>query len=172
MLPETSIFQRGYDRCPLLFWVLIAVASKSLESYSHYHSALEPHIQRLATDIFSAADHPLGTVQALLILCWWPFSFHAQRNDPSWTYCGLAVHTALRFGLHRPHHFSDFVYNDSLDTPGIAAFTRAWVGCFIVNQKYGCSTAKYHKMITVFAVSAARWACHVLLALIRLYLTR
>lgn len=134
ILPDTATFVRGYNRCPLLFWVVVAIASKGMNGYMHLHPKLEQPIRVLATSLDSPVDHPLGTVQALLLLCWWPFSFQATRNDPSWTYCGLAVHIALRFGLHRPRHFSDFVYRDNLDDVGGQAFTKAWVGCFIINQ--------------------------------------
>ncbi|ETS79693.1 hypothetical protein PFICI_09546 [Pestalotiopsis fici W106-1] len=135
ILSEPSIFYLNYPRCSqLLFWVLIAIASKSIPKYSQLHLQLEPHVRTLATSTEEVVDHPLGTVQALLLLCWWPFPFKALREDPSWMYAGSATHIALRSGLHRPCHFSDFVYGDRLDAMGVLAFTKAWIGCFIVNQ--------------------------------------
>ncbi|RMJ13128.1 hypothetical protein BHE90_004941 [Fusarium euwallaceae] len=135
ILPDPSVFVLNYQRCSrLLFWVLIAIASKSMAKYNQLHLQLEPHVRTLATSIEQATDHPLGTVQALLLLCWWPFPFKALRDDPSWMYAGSVVHIALRSGLHRPYHFSDFVYGDRLDATGVLTFGKAWIGCFIVNQ--------------------------------------
>ncbi|RSL92685.1 hypothetical protein CEP52_013677 [Fusarium oligoseptatum] len=85
ILPDPSVFVLNYQRCSrLLFWVLIAIASKSMAKYNQLHLQLEPHVRTLATSIEQATDHPLGTVQALLLLCWWPFPFKALRDDPSW----------------------------------------------------------------------------------------
>ncbi|CAH0058603.1 unnamed protein product, partial [Clonostachys solani] len=134
ILPDLLYFVRGYNRCKFLFWVVIAIGSKSTENHEQLYTQLRPHIRLLASDLDGAVEHALGTVQALLLLCWWPFPFQATRNDPSWSYSGLAVHLALRSGIHRPHHFSDFMYNDRLDDAGIQAFRKAWIGCFIVNQ--------------------------------------
>ncbi|CAI6097459.1 unnamed protein product [Clonostachys chloroleuca] len=134
ILPDLLYFVRGYNRCKFLFWVVIAIGSKSTENHEQLYTQLRPHIRLLVSDLDGAVEHALGTVQALLLLCWWPFPFQATRSDPSWSYSGLAVHTALRAGIHRPHHFSDFMYNDRLDDAGIQAFRKAWIGCFIVNQ--------------------------------------
>lgn len=134
ILPGAATFAPEYDSNALLFWALIAIASKHMRPYANLHLALEEHIHRLATQPSLTVDHPLGTVQALLLLCFFPFNFQASNRDPSWNYAGTAYYTALRFGLHRPQHFSDFVYNDRLDESGMQAFRRTWIGCFIMNQ--------------------------------------
>ena len=105
-----------------------------MDDYAHLHYSLEPHVHQLALQPTLAIEHPLGTVQALTLLCFFPFNFQATNQDHSWYYAGTALYTALRYGLHRPKHFSDFVYNDHLDETATQAFHRAWIGCFIVNQ--------------------------------------
>lgn len=105
-----------------------------MDTYSHYHSLLQPHVRLMASDIYSLDNDPLRNVQALLLLCWWPFDYMASKDDPSWTYCALAGHTALKHGFHRPEHHSDYVYNGTLDILHTKMYQRAWAGCGVVNQ--------------------------------------
>lgn len=112
----------------------MAIASKSLESYAVYHQLLQPQIRRMAGDIYTFHDQPLETVQALLLLCWWPYTHGATRDEPALVYSGLAVNIALQHGIHRPHHHSDWVYASEVDEARVKGFQRAWAGCAIMNQ--------------------------------------
>jgi hypothetical protein len=112
----------------------LAIASKSMDAYTHFHALLQPHVRRLASDIYSLDNDPLRNVQALLLLCWWPFTFAATKDDPSWAYCALAVHIALKHGFHRPGRHSDFVYNSTLDAHQMQMYDRVWAGCGIIDQ--------------------------------------
>ncbi|UNI24644.1 hypothetical protein JDV02_010377 [Purpureocillium takamizusanense] len=134
ILSDHAVFMETCDQSEFLLWTVIAVGSAELSDYSTIRALLEPHIRDMATQVYGVLDYPLQTVQALILLCWWPYSFCSHREDPSWLYCGQAVHLALLYGLHRPHKHSNFVYNTTLDEEGILTYQRAWVACFIVNQ--------------------------------------
>lgn len=88
----------------------------------------------MAGDIYAFHDQPLESVQALLLLCWWPYTHGATRDEPVLVYSGLATNVALQHGLHRSHHHSDWVHAGELDETLVKAFQRAWTGCNIVNQ--------------------------------------
>ena len=135
ILPDLSSFAKSYVSCPFLFWTVIAVASKHSQQHSHLYSNLVKPVQSLAADINAAAGQSLATIQALLILCWWPFPFRATINDPSWTYCGLAIHKALQIGLHRPLHCSDFEYQAEHDSKDLTVRQKTWLACFVTNQE-------------------------------------
>ena len=135
ILPELRSFAMTYDSCPLLFWTIMALAAKHSENHSHLYLQLKELVPHLATDVDKFASQSLAVVQALLILCWWPFPSGAAIANPSWLYCGLAVHRALQSGLHRPLNYSDFYFQGILDNESSVTRQRTWLACFIVNQK-------------------------------------
>ncbi|KXS99054.1 hypothetical protein AC578_6964 [Pseudocercospora eumusae] len=134
ILADRETMARSYNDCPLLFWVIMAIVSQRIPEYTNLHTQLIAPVQRLATDVSASLHHPLMTVQALLLLCWWPLTLESNFNNPSWSYCGLATHTALQFGFHRPQYPSDFRYRDTLSREAFEARLRTWLACFIVNQ--------------------------------------
>lgn len=134
ILSDITTFSKSYDCCPLLFWTIIAIASKYSPRFSTLYLPLSSLVPRLVVDINIPANRSLNTIQALLLLCWWPFPFQATINDPSWTYCGLACHRALQIGIHRALYHSDFFYDGKLEQNAITERHRTWLGCYITNQ--------------------------------------
>jgi hypothetical protein len=114
---------------------MIALGAKGSTQHANLYPSLSQSVPHLASDIGTYIVQPLATVQALLILCWWPFPFQASITNPSWAYCGLATHLALQFGFHRPYNCSDFVYQAVLDTESLIERQKTWLACFITNQK-------------------------------------
>lgn len=112
----------------------MAIGSKYSTSSSNIYLSLSVSVPRLAGDLNAAASQSLETTQALLLLCWWPFPFQATINDPSWTYCGLATHRALQFGIHRGQNHSDFFYHGNTDVAVSVVHQKTWLGCYITNQ--------------------------------------
>lgn len=74
---------------------------------------------------------PLPTIQALLILCEWPLTVVTQPRDPTWLYCGTAIHAARYLSLDRQQTLPSL---RSLGvTPGdIQARINTWLGTFLV----------------------------------------
>jgi hypothetical protein len=136
ILPDFDVFAQAYDRCPLLFWAIIAISSKYSSRFSDLYLPLSVSVPRLAANLDVAASQALETVQALLILCWWPFPFQATINDPAWTYCGIATHRALQFGIHRAQHHSDYFYDKYIDDRTVIVYQKTWLACYITNQMY------------------------------------
>ncbi|KAK4506507.1 hypothetical protein PRZ48_000239 [Zasmidium cellare] len=123
-----------YNKCPLLLGTTLCVAAENRAQYAPLRDRLVPNVQRLAMDTIGAARNPCLTVQALLLLSWWPLSLDASVLNPSWAYCGLATHTALQFGLHRSQHPGDFRYGYVSTEHSRNGMSRTWLASFIVNQ--------------------------------------
>lgn len=126
----------SYNACPCLFWMVVALACKDHEKYAHLYLQLRSPIKRLAADHTVAASRSIFFVQALLLLCVWPFPFGAINEDPSWLYCGLAIHMAMLLGLHRPQHPFRLLHAADAEVGDLAMRTRTWLACFTVNQMY------------------------------------
>lgn len=119
-----------YERCPLLFWVICAVASADTA-----RAQFEAPVRSLIADVLD--PHKSSTVemvQALLILCMWPFPFANQKTDSSFIYSGLATQISLSIGLHRPAIDAGFD-NETTEHHGDEEIRRTtWLACFIVAQ--------------------------------------
>jgi hypothetical protein len=121
-----------YDICPLLFWVIIAVSCQN----SVLVKDLIPYIKQMVSEITLKPARNVEIVQALLILCMWPFPYHTQLEDPSFIYCGMATNIGLQIGLHRPEFAYEF--NSKLDVLRSSHHTRrtTWIACYIINHLY------------------------------------
>ena len=124
----------SYRPCPLLFWVVMALAAKGCEKYAHLYLQLRDPIKLLAADFTNPASRSTSFVHALLLLCIWPFPFSAINEDPSWLYCGLAINMAMLLGLHHPQHPFGLLNATGAEIGDLAVRTRTWLACFIVNQ--------------------------------------
>ena len=122
--PETV-----YERCPLLFWTICATASAEGPRMK-FEEPVRTQIAQILDPCFSSVE----VVQALLILCMWPFAFVSQKSDPSFIYGGIATQIALQIGLHRPA--MDESLNSDQGSVNQEEEIRAttWIACFIVNQ--------------------------------------
>lgn len=119
-----------YERCPTLFWVICAVASSDTA-----RPQFEGPVRGLISDVL---DPSMGCtvemVQAILILCMWPFAFANQKTDSSFIYSGIATHISLSIGLHRPASDANFG-NETSDRYVDEEIRRTtWLACFIVAQ--------------------------------------
>lgn len=139
ILPGFSNFTATYADCQLLFWTIVALTSQHTLEYSHLRPKLLKPIHRLASDVLEAARHPIATVQALLLLCWWPLDLsNGTAANPTWSYCGTALHTALRCGLHRPADVADFEYFGRSSAEVVQVRRNTWAACVFTNQTISC----------------------------------
>lgn len=119
-----------YERCPILFWVICAVASADSA-----RQRFEKPIGDLIADVLDPAKgSTVEMVQAILIMCMWPFPFTNQKTDPSFIYSGIATQISLSIGLHRPTFDADFgsEADERFEDEEIKRTT--WLACFIVAQ--------------------------------------
>jgi hypothetical protein len=137
ILPDQTTFLSRYNFNKLLLWTVLAIASRESSQYAALYSSLVDPVRRLAGDLYASQSRSFETVQALLLLCVWPFPFQQTINDPSPMYIALASQIAYQLGLHRPAYRTDFTENNLPQAdPGELARKKVWFGCCIVNQLY------------------------------------
>ena len=129
-----ELFILEYDSNRLLLWTVLAIASRALEDYPTLFSSLVDPVRNMAADIYAPQSRSLRTMQALLLLCTWPFPFQQTHNDPSPMYGSLATHIGYSLGLHRPLHKADFQEITAGPATSSTVERKTWYGCFIVNQ--------------------------------------
>ncbi|KIW08424.1 hypothetical protein, variant [Verruconis gallopava] len=135
ILPDQPTFLSRYNFNKLLLWTVLAIASRESSQHSALYSSLVDPVRRLAGDLYASQSRSFETVQALLLLCVWPFPFQQTINDPSPMYIALASQIAYQLGLHRPGFRADFTENNLPQAdPGELARKKVWYGCCIVNQ--------------------------------------
>lgn len=87
----------------------------------------------MLSNVMTRSIRSTYTIQALLLLCLWPFPVQSQLDDPSWEYCGMAVAAALKMGLEdRPVSWGQTVRpSPDEHIPRL----KAWLGCFVVSTE-------------------------------------
>ncbi|KAK6524148.1 suppressor protein sef1 [Orbilia ellipsospora] len=119
-----------YAKCSLLFWVIIAVASTR-----KLRARLSPMIRALVSEAMYSRTQCLEVVQALLILCIWPFGSSSLNEDPSYLYSGMATQICYQLGLHchQQGHTHLTLKHPQLDRPDEVKLTT-WLSTYLVNQ--------------------------------------
>lgn len=124
----------SYEKAPLLFWVVLAIASKDSEKYASDYSRLQILSRQLIADIILIGTKSIYLVQALLLLCVWSFPHEDMNREPFSMYSAVAISMARSLGLHRPQYpFILFAAKASeIGTVEVRRIT--WLSCFIIDQ--------------------------------------
>jgi len=135
ILPDAATFISRYDANKLLLWSVLSISAGGIPEIASLYNSLVNPVRRLAGDIYSHQSKSLAAVQALLLLCAWPFPYQQTVNDPSPMYASLATNLAQQLGLHRPAPFqSDFSYHPMRYEESLQSERElAWYGCFVMN---------------------------------------
>lgn len=125
-----------YSSSELLFWSIISVASRRFQS----QPTLLPRLARAVTDLvwrsIRAAPYSLGTVQALTLLCTWPFPTSSSTADQTFVLTGIMLQLAVQMGLHRAFDVQDFVKVPvRLTVEEHENWVRTWNACNVVAQR-------------------------------------
>ena len=119
-----------HEKCPALFWVICAAASTE-----RARSQFREPIRKLISDVLDPLKgNTVEMVQALLILCMWPFAFSNQRSDPSFVYSGIATQISLGLRLHRSAMDADYGKENGEHREDEQIRKTTWLACFIVAQ--------------------------------------
>lgn len=128
--------QEYYHLSELLFWTIISVASRRLSS----HPTLLPKLARSVTDLMwktlRSVSYSITTVQALALLCTWPFPTSSSTADPTFMLVGTMLQIGTQIGLHRALSAQDFSKVPiKLEALEYAEWVRTWEACNIVAQR-------------------------------------
>jgi hypothetical protein len=126
-----------YNQSTLLFWTIVGVASRRYEQDITLLRVLSSLVTKMAWDGIASAHGQLATIQALLLLCSWPFPATSVVLEPTPTWSDIAMSMAIQRGLHQPQRASEFNRTRLTPSPSLQQeMSKTWVACKIVAQKY------------------------------------
>ncbi|AEO53263.1 hypothetical protein MYCTH_2294353 [Thermothelomyces thermophilus ATCC 42464] len=127
-----------YQQHPLLYWSIIAVASRRYGSDHNILTKLSGPLTRLLWNTVGDVPQSYFVVKALCLLCTWPLPTSTTSSDPTHILCGVLMKTATGIGLHRPNHINDFSrVAVELNKEGLHDRIKTWAVCNIVAQTIG-----------------------------------
>ena len=97
------------DMSPCLFWAIISAASRRYLDDVTLLTVLSSYVSTLIWAEISQPPYTVATVQAIIILCTWPFPTTSTWNEPAVTLSSVAINIAMQVGLHRPVNAQDFL---------------------------------------------------------------
>ncbi|KUL87565.1 hypothetical protein ZTR_04580 [Talaromyces verruculosus] len=135
-----------HDSSRLLFWSIIAVASRRIGD--DLLSGLTPELTRLLWTTIGGGLFSLSNVQALLLLATWTLPDTHLWTDKSFVLANTAVTSAQMMGFNRPG-CEDEYSKQSVSFTGldIAERTRTWVAavamCQSLSTEIGCGPISF-----------------------------
>lgn len=121
-----------FTRSPLLFWTIISIACRRYEEDSTLLPSLAPCVSRLLWRTLGVLPHSGFTVQALLLLSFWPSPTNSMSNDTSFLFASIAKTSAMQLGLHRPDTVQDFLrVKTQLGPAAFLDAVRTYIACYI-----------------------------------------
>ena len=130
--------QQYYQQYPLLYWSIIAVASRRYVQDPTFLTKLSGPLTRLLWNTVGEVPQSYYAVKALCLLCTWPLPTSTSSSDPTHILGGVLMKTATGIGLHRPNHINDFSrVQIELNSESLHDRIKTWAVCNIVAQTIG-----------------------------------
>jgi hypothetical protein len=127
-----------YQQHPLLYWTIIAVASRRFGPDPSLLTKLSAPLTRLLWSTVGDVPQSYHVVKALCLLCTWPLPTSTTSSDPTHILGGVMMKTATGIGLHRPNHINDFTrVAVELNKEGLHDRIKTWAVCNVVAQTIG-----------------------------------
>ncbi|KAK3694919.1 hypothetical protein B0T22DRAFT_87180 [Podospora appendiculata] len=127
-----------YQQYPLLYWAIVAVASRRFTPDPTFLTKLSGPLTRLLWTTVGEVPQSYFAVKALCLLCTWPLPTSTSSSDPTHILGGVMMKTATGIGLHRPNHINDFSRVPvELNKDGLHDRIKTWAVCNIVAQTIG-----------------------------------
>ncbi|KAF5518549.1 Regulatory protein LEU3 [Colletotrichum aenigma] len=130
-----------YELSGLLFWVIISIGARRLKSQPTLLPKLARNVIDLLWRTVRTAPYSVHVVQAIALICTWPFPTSSSTSDPTFMLTGLMIQMGVQMGLNRPVDAQDFSKAPlELTEKELAEWTRTWEACMIVSQSatIGC----------------------------------
>jgi hypothetical protein len=148
-----------YQRSSLLFWAIISVACRRYEAAPSLLSSLSTGVMKLVWEMVSIFPYSHYTVQALVLICTWPFPTSSMWTDPSLTLISIAKTISLQLGLHRPEIMQDYSRTRGRLTPGgVQEAVKTWAACFIAGQWLATFNALLVSGLTLIQDNINNWS--------------
>lgn len=119
----------------MLFWSIILLASRRYTEEPGLFVSLTAPVKKLLWDTIANPPHTWHVVQAIILVCLWPFPTSSLSSDITSILLSTAQTISLRIGLHRPEAIQDFSRTKKRLMPDeMAEVTRTWATCYITAQ--------------------------------------
>ncbi|KAI0873798.1 hypothetical protein GGS24DRAFT_490434 [Hypoxylon argillaceum] len=128
-----------YQQHALLFWTIIAIASRRYTPKpAILHELSSGPLNRLLWGTVGDVPNSYFVVKALCLLCTWPLPTSTTTADPTHILCGVMMKAATGIGMHRPNHTQDFSrVSVELNKDQLHDRVTTWAVCNIVAQSIG-----------------------------------
>ena len=114
----------------------MSVASRHLPDQPTLLKKLARDVSNLLWTTVRSVPHSLGTIQALVILCTWPFPISSSANDSTFMLVGIMLQLGTQMGLHRATAAQDFTKAPtSLGIEEYQEWQQTWEACNLVAQR-------------------------------------
>ncbi|KAG4416382.1 hypothetical protein IFR04_010491 [Cadophora malorum] len=110
----------------VLFWAIIIISSRWHPSLSHLYPSLVTGYRDILSKTLLEPMNTIESIQAILMLCVWPFDFWRKIEDPSWSYCGFATNAATKLRIHEN-------CTHGLSAKSNRIRKKTWLACIHVN---------------------------------------
>ncbi|OJZ85566.1 hypothetical protein ASPFODRAFT_135390 [Aspergillus luchuensis CBS 106.47] len=135
LLDPTISPNQYYARSAVLFWSIILLASRRYTEEPGLFVSLTAPVKKLLWDTIANPPHTWHVVQAIILVCLWPFPTSSLSSDITSILLSTAQTISLRIGLHRPEAIQDFSRTKKRLMPDeMAEVARTWATCYITAQ--------------------------------------
>ncbi|CAK7565166.1 MAG: hypothetical protein SEPTF4163_003076 [Sporothrix epigloea] len=130
-----------YEAAPILFWTIVVISARR---FARDDTVLPFLTESLSSEVWGAMGNPplpLGIINALLLLCAWPFTTIRFMRDPSTIFSSIAMSSCFMLGLHTGRGEHPELINPNFqirNTDEEATFT--WAGFNIISQRVSAYT--------------------------------
>lgn len=136
MLDITCSPHKYYKTSDLLFWCIMAVASRRIAAQPMLLQRLSRSVTDLLWKHLRTTPYTLAMVQSLALLCTWPFPTSSSSTDPRSIFVGCMLQAGTQIGLHRAKFAQDFARVPTrLSTSELAEWVRTWEACNVVARR-------------------------------------
>lgn len=129
-----------YRASPLLFWTIVATAARHDGADFSLLPTLLPAVKELLWSTIPNAPHTLPSLQAMALLCHWPFPVSTMPEDISFILSCTLRAAATHVGLHRPQVLELYSRTRTpLSKPDLTQAVRAWCCIYLSIERYQTS---------------------------------
>lgn len=137
LLNNRVAIDKYFQLSPVLFWTVLAVATRCWKMQPDLHRRLRGPLMQLLWTSISAVPVSHFTIQAILLLCTWPFSPDSLISDPTFVLVSTARTACMQLGVHRPKQMQDYHrVRFEVRREQVREAVMIWVTCFIVAERY------------------------------------
>ncbi|KAL5638649.1 hypothetical protein ACGC1H_003117 [Rhizoctonia solani] len=118
-------------RCPFLFTVICAIASRYWVERPELYTVLMHHAKSAAATAITDGWKSLEVCQAYLLLSIYPQPARSWAEDRGWLYLGCAIRLAMDLGLYKQ---AKRTYINEAHEREVLNRTRTWLICFNMDR--------------------------------------